>query len=109
MPNVISYAEQPVQYAGPSVQLATEQSVPAAGSVSMVAPQPYTVESAAMAGAPPSMLTYASPMVQPQAAYYQMGGIQAATALPQVAYGSAPGMQTAMFEQQTAAQPCMAM
>merc|ERR1712008_191078 len=51
------------------------------------------VESAVVAGAPPSMLTYAPPMVQPQ-----------------VAYGTtAPGMQTMMFEQQTVAQPCMAM
>jgi len=96
-------------YAGPSVQLASEQSVPAAGAVSMVAPQPYTAESAVVAGAPPSMLTYTPPMVQPQAAYYQLGGIQAATVQPQVAYGTTvPGMQTMMFEQQTVAQPFMA-
>ena len=37
----VTTVEQPLQFAGSSVQLATEQSVPAAGSVSMVAPQPY--------------------------------------------------------------------
>jgi len=59
-----------------------EQSVPAAGSVSMTAAQPYM-------------------MVQPQAAYYQMGGMQAATVQPQVTYGTtSPGMQTMTFEQQ---------
>jgi len=69
----------------------TEQSVPAAGSASMTVGQPYM-------------------MVQPQAAYYQMGGVQAAAMQPQVAYGTtAPGMQTMTFEQQTVAQPCMAM
>jgi len=66
------------------------------------------VESAA--GAPPSMLTYAPSMVQPQAAYYQVGGMQAVAVQPQVAYGTtAPGMQNMMVEQQTVAQPCMAM
>jgi len=102
-PLAVTGAEQPVQYAGTSVQLATEQSVPAAGSVSMVAPQTYMVESAMVAGAPPSMLTYAAPMVQPQAAYYQVGGMQAAAMQPQVA------LQPMMFEQQMVAQPCMAM
>merc|ERR1719195_1879825 len=46
-------------------------------------------------------------MMQPQAAYYQLGGMQAAALQPQVAYGTgAPGM---LFEQQMVAQPCMAM
>merc|ERR1711997_208871 len=67
------------------------------------------VESAVVAGYPPSMLTYA-PMLQPEAAYYQVGGMQAAAVQPQVTYGNtAAGMQTMMFEQQMAAQPCMAM
>merc|ERR1719192_2885340 len=49
-------------------------------------------------------------MVQPQAAYYQVGGMQAAAVQPRVTYGTtAPGMQTMMFEQQTVSQPCMAM
>merc|ERR1719507_1499570 len=49
-------------------------------------------------------------MVQPQAAYYQVGGMQAAAVQPRVTYGTtAPGMQTMMYEQQTVAQPCMAM
>jgi len=105
---VVTATEQPMQYTGPSVQLATEQIITAAGSVSMAAPQPYMVESAVVAGYPPSILTYA-PMLQPQAAYYQ-GGMQAAAVQPQVTYGSTTaGMQTMMFEQQMAAQPCMAM
>merc|ERR1719461_504083 len=73
----------------------------------MMSPQPFIVESPWVAGASPSMLTYAPPMVQPQAAYYQVGGMQAAALQPQVAYGAiAPGM---LFEQQMVAQPCMAM
>merc|ERR1712154_15257 len=76
----------------------------------MVAPQPYMVESNMVAGAPPSMPTYAPQLVQPQAAYYQVGGMQAAAVQPQVTHGTnVPGMQTTMFEQQTVAQPCMAM
>merc|ERR1712062_712491 len=75
-----------------------------------MAPQPYIVESTVVAGAPPSMPTYAPPMVQPQAANYQVGGMQAAAVQPRVTYGTtAPGMQTMMYEQQTVAQPCMAM
>jgi hypothetical protein len=45
-------------------------------------------------------------MVQPRAAYYQVGGVQAAALQPQVAYGTSAPM---MFEQQMVAQPCMAM
>jgi len=105
----VTAAGQLMQYAGPSVQLANEQSVPAAGSVSMAAPQPYMVESAGVAGYPPSMLTYA-PMLQPQAAYYQVGGMQAAAVQTQATHGNTvAGMQTMMFEQQMAAHPCMAM
>jgi len=107
----VTAVEQPVmQHSASSVQIGTEQSVPAAGSASMVAAQPSMIESAALAGTPPTMLTYFSPMVQPQAAYYQVGGMQTTAVQPQVSYGTiAPGMQTAMLEQQTVAQPYMAM
>jgi len=90
--------EQPALHSlGSSVQSATEQSVPAAGSTSVMAVQP-------------AMLTFVPPMIQPQAAYYQVGGMQAVAVQPQVTYGTtAPGIQTMMMEQQPVAQPFMAM
>merc|ERR1712129_612858 len=57
----------------------------------------------------PAGVTYEQQQQQ-QAGYYQMGGMQTATMQPQVNYGTtAPGMQSMMFEQQPAAQPCMGM
>jgi len=106
VPTLISYpantASQPtaqVTYMSSAVtateQLGTEQSFPVAGSASIVAARPSVIESAVVAGATPTMLTYMHPMVQPQAVYYQVGGVQAAAVQPQVTYGTtAPGMQT---------------